>query len=556
MKKVDDALKIEDETNDRLNKSGGKRLRIDETDGSDDEDERVVVAPASSVETVPSDLNKNVAAKFEEAKKRVQIDEVNSDSESEEPPKKEAPPPVDQPKKAAPPPNEFKLTPPKKEAPPPQPVKKIDLPKEITVAKDKAFEFFTSGNYGEARDQYTKAIEKLELILKSDSTISEAGYLMAILYSNRASCSQNICDYKPCIKDCELGLELVLERSDDKNLRLKLMWKKACALEAIEKYSDAFRVYEALMKIDSRFKTVQSSYNRVRNLLNQNGQLNNARQNQSTSSTTPKDEPGPSYDDLKNSGNVFVKKGEYARAVHDYNKCIDLDPTNPTAYLNRSLCFIKLNQADKAIEDASFVLQKDPLSVKALHRRALAHKLKDNLESAQIDLNRLLRVEPQNEMALAELTTIKELLSKKNTRVEVVKEEKPRPTPVEVKKGAARTFAKGGVKNAYEFLQAWHSIHTSDYESYALLIGACEPTDLPKFIGTKLDDQMLSALIKSIAMISNNNSNELAVEFLRHLAEAKRFDVIKLFLSAELKSISSELLAKSKHKAEIQKLYD
>lgn len=94
---------------------------------------------------------------------------------------------------------------------------------------------------------------------------------LSVLYNNRASCYQHICDYKSCIGDCDKGLELV--SSPNSELTLKLLLKKAHALEMIEKYSDSLVHYEKIMQIDAKFKNVQQSYGRVRKVLIDSGKL-------------------------------------------------------------------------------------------------------------------------------------------------------------------------------------------------------------------------------------------------------------------------------------------
>lgn len=96
---------------------------------------------------------------------------------------------------------------------------------------------------------------------------------MSVLYNNRASCHQHICDYKSCIKDCDQGLDLLNNGSDKTELSLKLRLKKAHAFESLEKYTDALAEYERIMQVDSKFRNVQQSYGRVRKVLIDSGKL-------------------------------------------------------------------------------------------------------------------------------------------------------------------------------------------------------------------------------------------------------------------------------------------
>lgn len=97
---------------------------------------------------------------------------------------------------------------------------------------------------------------------------------LSVLYNNRASCHQHICDYRACIRDCDLGLELLSDSNDNKTeLALKLRLKRAHAFESLEKYSDALAEYERIMQVDPRFRNVQESYGRVRRTLIDTGKL-------------------------------------------------------------------------------------------------------------------------------------------------------------------------------------------------------------------------------------------------------------------------------------------
>ena len=212
---------------------------------------------------------------------------------------------------------------------------------------------------------------------------------------------------------------------NSKNLTLKLLAKKADSLEKLEKFADAFLVYETLMKIDSKFSNVQLNYNRVRNLLKETGQLSKIL---AATSSTPVVAPAeksaakpveietpvtPSkeslYEESKARGNEFVKQNDFATAIQHYSKCIEIDSVNPVAYLNRSLCYLKCNQAELALRDSSFVLENESKNVKALFRRAMAHKMKLNYEAAVEDLTTLVKLEKNNQIAIQELEGIEKL---------------------------------------------------------------------------------------------------------------------------------------------------
>ena len=392
---------------------------------------------------------------------------------------------------------------------------------------------------------------------------------------------------------------------------LKLLSKKADSYEKLEKFTDAFLVYESLMKIDSKFNNVQQSYNRIRNVLKDNGQLNKLIASKKEKAVNvpleTKTERGQDhlndnkvtrskeeiYEENKLKGNEFVKENNFEKAIEFYTNCIEIDNVNPVAYLNRSLCFIKCNKADLALKDSNFVLKKDSKNVKALFRRAMSYKMKLNYDLACEDLTMLINLENNNQIAIQELEELKRLknassksknlkeapipsssnkkivvldedmsVSEKKTENKEIKKnrdgnqmekevkEAPKITEIPSTIPTVRKTSFGKITNAYEFLQFWNSIKPQDINSFAHLLVNVQATDLPKFIGSKLDDAMLATLIKAIEEIIQNkeflhyiNGENNPVAYLKFLAKSQRFNVIKLFLNQEQKNRIIKMLS-------------
>lgn len=368
------------------------------------------------------------------------------------------------------------------------------------------------------------------------------------------------------------------------------MSKKANAFEILEKYADAFSEYEKIMKLDNSVQNIQMNYNRIRNILKENGQFDKVRvkkadkpsaKSQAQETTQPKVEDiSELYNEYKTKGNEYVKKAEYQYALGFYTKCIDLDSTNVIGYLNRSLCHVKLNQPDQAITDCTFVLEQDKNNVKALYRRASANKLKQKYDLVAKDLKKLLNLEPNNQIAASEyksVTALLEKIPKKTLIKEVTPEKQPRKPIIEEikvqenKKVISEPIKKDVVKeeintvkpekvtkplvftkitNGYEFLQGWNSINPKDKDSYARLLIHVDAEDLSYFIGTKLDDDMLNQLIESIHKLHcQNEPGFQALVYLKSLSKTKRFDVTKLFIDKEHSNLVKEVTESKKYKS-------
>lgn len=93
----------------------------------------------------------------QEKKRQIKIAEVEEDSESEE---------ITQSQEEKKPLQSKNITQDetvasKKTEPLPAQVKPFELPRDISEAKDQAIKLYSAGNYGEARDKFTTAIDKL-----------------------------------------------------------------------------------------------------------------------------------------------------------------------------------------------------------------------------------------------------------------------------------------------------------------------------------------------------------------------------------------------------------
>ena len=79
------------------------------------------------------------------------------------------------------------------------------------------------------------------------------------------------------------------------------------------------------------------------------------------------------------------KKGDYDRAIADYNKSIRLDPIYALAYRNRASLYIKKGDFNRAMADLNETIRLDPKHTLALCTRGmLKRKIDDSSGSADI----------------------------------------------------------------------------------------------------------------------------------------------------------------------------
>ena len=82
--------------------------------------------------------------------------------------------------------------------------------------------------------------------------------------------------------------------------------------------------------------------------------------------------PQPTTDPevFKAAGNKFFKAKEYEKAISEYSKAIEVDPSSATYRSNRAAAYISANKYAEALEDAKAADDLDPNNPKILHRLA------------------------------------------------------------------------------------------------------------------------------------------------------------------------------------------
>jgi len=73
-----------------------------------------------------------------------------------------------------------------------------------------------------------------------------------------------------------------------------------------------------------------------------------------------------------NRGRAWAEKGQYDRAIQDFDEAIRLDPNYPDAFNNRGVAWSGKGQVDRAIADFDQAIRLDPNYAIAIYNRGLA----------------------------------------------------------------------------------------------------------------------------------------------------------------------------------------
>ncbi|GAX83699.1 hypothetical protein CEUSTIGMA_g11124.t1 [Chlamydomonas eustigma] len=100
----------------------------------------------------------------------------------------------------------------------------------------------------------------------------------------------------------------------------------------------------------------------------------------------PTESPSQRASKIKDLGNRFFAKGDFASAIKSYKEALELDKANAVLYANLALGKLKAGDLKGSLSDASVSVSLDPSYHKAMHRRALAKKGLGLLHAARDDL--------------------------------------------------------------------------------------------------------------------------------------------------------------------------
>ncbi|HKP05154.1 MAG TPA: tetratricopeptide repeat protein [Chthoniobacterales bacterium] len=94
-------------------------------------------------------------------------------------------------------------------------------------------------------------------------------------------------------------------------------------------------------------------------------------------------------------GSSYAGKGDWDRALRDYEEAVRLEPTNADALTNRGNAYAHKNELAKSTSDYNEAIRLNPKLFQAFVNRALNYLAANDLERALADLNEAIRLNPK-----------------------------------------------------------------------------------------------------------------------------------------------------------------
>src|ERR1700687_2511168 len=102
---------------------------------------------------------------------------------------------------------------------------------------------------------------------------------------------------------------------------------------------------------------------------------------------------------FNNRGNTYLAKGDFDRAVADYEQAIRLDPNYTIAFNGRGTAYQAKGEFDHAIADYTEAIRLDPTYILAFNNRGLAYSNQDDYDHAIADFDQVTQLDPNNTIA-------------------------------------------------------------------------------------------------------------------------------------------------------------
>jgi tetratricopeptide (TPR) repeat protein len=104
----------------------------------------------------------------------------------------------------------------------------------------------------------------------------------------------------------------------------------------------------------------------------------------------------PVADGFLARGSWYSRRGDHTSALADYDRAIELEPTNAMAYSNRASVYSQLQDMEKALANYELAIQNNPGYANSYTNRAFAYYKLGRYEDGVADCNRALALRPDH----------------------------------------------------------------------------------------------------------------------------------------------------------------
>ncbi|KPK97248.1 MAG: hypothetical protein AMJ95_10125 [Omnitrophica WOR_2 bacterium SM23_72] len=100
------------------------------------------------------------------------------------------------------------------------------------------------------------------------------------------------------------------------------------------------------------------------------------------------------FDAYSNRGLAYQNKGDFDRAIFEYNKALEISQGDAAIYTNRGNVYLSKRDLNRAIFDYNKALEINPDFTEAYYNRGIAYQSKGDFDQAIFDYNRAIEINP------------------------------------------------------------------------------------------------------------------------------------------------------------------
>ena len=104
--------------------------------------------------------------------------------------------------------------------------------------------------------------------------------------------------------------------------------------------------------------------------------------------------PSLDADSYTDRGISHAAKGQYNKAIADFNKALELNPREAKTYLGRGIAYLEKFEYDKAMSDFSQAIEINPKFAEAYENRASVYLIQNKPDEANSDFKKAEEIDP------------------------------------------------------------------------------------------------------------------------------------------------------------------
>lgn len=249
---------------------------------------------------------------------------------------------------------------------------------ESSSGLDQSLIYFYRGNAYLPKGDYDRALVDLNQSIKLQPTLAEA-------YANRALVHMVKNDYTQALADANQAVKLKPDLAIAHNNRGVI-------------YATTSNYDRAIADFSQTLKLIPETSNTARSDLTNSSQLRSFNLNDNREIPIA----GFLATDLSdylvyvNRGFAYLSKGDYDRALADFNQAIQLQPDSATFYIMRGEIYAKQDDFDQAITNFDQAIKLQPNLVDAYYNRGRSYREKGDYDRAIADYDQAIKLKPKD----------------------------------------------------------------------------------------------------------------------------------------------------------------